>query len=149
MPLQSVPIYISLVYYVLGVFTNISTTVGVWNIPFYFQVAINSDAAYLLFIILFSVSNGYIGSIAMMYGPKMLQSGEDQGRAASLLVSFLVLGLAVGAFTSQLLVALLWNIWKYTCIYCTIFFCLFLKILARLNLDLKSFLSTLILKSLG
>jgi len=70
-------------------------------------VAINSDAAYLLFIIIFSVSNGYIGSIAMMYGPKMLQSGEDQGRAASLLVSFLVLGLAVGAFTSQLLVALL------------------------------------------
>ena len=43
----------------------------------------------------------------MMYGPKMLQNGEDQGRAASLMVSFLVLGLAVGAFTSQLLVALL------------------------------------------
>ena len=58
-------------------------------------------------MILFSISNGFIGSIAMMYGPKMLQNGEDQGRAASLLVSFLVLGLAVGAFTSQLLVALL------------------------------------------
>ena len=43
----------------------------------------------------------------MMYGPKMLQSGEDQGRAASLLVSFLVSGLTLGAFASQLLVALL------------------------------------------
>ena len=43
----------------------------------------------------------------MMYGPKMLQSGEDQGRAASILVFFLVSGLTLGAFASQLLVALL------------------------------------------
>lgn len=71
------------------------------------HVAIHSDTAYLIFMVFFSVSNGYIGSIAMMYGPKMLQSAENQGRAASLLVSFLVSGLALGAFTSQLLVALL------------------------------------------
>ena len=76
-------------------------------ITIYFQVAIYSDTAYLLFMVFFSVSNGYIGSIGMMYGPKMLQSGEDQGRAASLLVSFLVSGLTLGAFASQLLVALL------------------------------------------
>ena len=58
-------------------------------------------------MIVFSMTNGYIGSIAMMYGPKMLSSGEDQGRAASLLVSFLVLGLAVGAALSGYLVKLL------------------------------------------
>ena len=43
----------------------------------------------------------------MMYGPKMLENGEDQGRAASFLVSFLVLGLAVGATMSGLFVQLL------------------------------------------
>jgi len=70
-------------------------------------VAIDSDVAYLIFMIIFSISNGYIGSVVMMFGPKMLQSGEDQGRAASLLVSFLVTGLAAGAFMSQLIVNLL------------------------------------------
>ena len=74
---------------------------------FIFQVLIDSDAAYLIFMIIFSISNGYIGSVVMMFGPKMLQSGEDQGRAASLLVSFLVTGLAAGAFMSQLVVNLL------------------------------------------
>jgi len=71
------------------------------------SVLIDSDAAYLIFMIIFSISNGYIGSVVMMFGPKMLQSGEDQGRAASLLVSFLVTGLAAGAFMSQLIVNLL------------------------------------------
>jgi len=71
------------------------------------SVLIDSDAAYLIFMIIFSISNGYIGSVVMMFGPKMLQSGEDQGRAASLLVSFLVTGLAAGAFMSQLVVNLL------------------------------------------
>ena len=74
---------------------------------FVFQVYIPSDTAYLIFMVVFSISNGYIGSIAMMYGPKMLQNGVDQGRAASFLVSFLVLGLAVGAAMSGLIVQLL------------------------------------------
>ena len=77
------------------------------NFLFHFQVAIYSDTAYILFVITHSVTNGFIGSMGLMYGPKMLHSGEDQGRAASLLVSFLVFGLAIGAFTSQLTVALL------------------------------------------
>jgi len=71
------------------------------------DVYIPSDTAYLIFMVIFSISNGYIGSIAMMYGPKMLQNGVDQGRAASFLVSFLVLGLAVGAAMSGLIVQLL------------------------------------------
>ena len=56
---------------------------------------------------LFSISSGYIGSIVMMYGPKMMTSGEDQGRAASLLVFFLVFGLSVGSAISSFVVALL------------------------------------------
>lgn len=71
------------------------------------QVYIESDIAYIAFMVVFSLTNGYIGSIAMMYGPKMLSNGEDQGRAASLLVSFLVLGLAVGAALSKYVVGLL------------------------------------------
>ena len=72
-----------------------------------FQAYIKSDTAYLIFMIIFSLTNGYIGSIVMMFGPKTLENGEDQGRAASLLVSFLVLGLAVGAALSGYVVTLL------------------------------------------
>ena len=68
---------------------------------------IESDTAYLVFMVIFAISNGYIGGIALMFGPKVLENGVDQGRAASLLVSFLVLGLAVGASMSGLFVKLL------------------------------------------
>ena len=71
------------------------------------DVHIYSDAAYLVFMAIFSLTNGYIGSIAMMFGPKMMGNGQDQGRAAALLVSFLVSGLAVGAAMSGYIVALL------------------------------------------
>lgn len=84
-----------------------STFFLLFLIFFFMQVYIPSDTAYLIFMVIFSISNGYIGSIAMMYGPKMLQNGVDQGRAASFLVSFLVLGLAVGAAMSGLIVQLL------------------------------------------
>ena len=56
-----------------------------------------------------SVSNGYIGNIAMMYGPKMLNNPEDQSRAASILCFFLVLGVSVGALLSAPILQLLWN----------------------------------------
>ena len=74
---------------------------------FFFQVYIESDVVYLLLMVLFSVTNGYISSIVMMYGPKMLENRMNQGKAASVLVSFLVLGLAVGAAFSGILVKLL------------------------------------------
>merc|ERR1712141_894314 len=70
-------------------------------------VYFKSDAVYLVAMALFSISSGYIGSIVMMYGPKMMTSGEDQGRAASLLVFFLVFGLSIGSAISTLVVALL------------------------------------------
>ena len=43
----------------------------------------------------------------MMFGPKMLDRPEDQGRAASFLVFFLVLGLTVGSLLSRPLIQLL------------------------------------------
>jgi len=71
------------------------------------DVHFHSDAVYLILMVLFSVSSGYIGSIVLMYGPKMMNSSEEQGRAASLLVFFLVLGLCLGSATSYGAVTLL------------------------------------------
>ena len=62
---------------------------------------------YLAFMALFAISNGYIGSITLMFGPKMLQNSQDQSQAASILVLFLVLGLAVGAALSDFILRLL------------------------------------------
>ena len=62
---------------------------------------------YLAFMAIFAISNGYIGSIILMFGPKMLQNSQDQSQAASILVLFLVLGLAVGAALSDFILRLL------------------------------------------
>ena len=43
----------------------------------------------------------------MMFGPKTLQSKDDQGKATSFLTTSLVTGLVSGALASQLLVYLL------------------------------------------
>ena len=66
-----------------------------------------SDWAYIGLMALFSVSSGYIGTIIMMFAPKLLPEGQAQATAASILVSFLVLGLAVGSLLSSLSVMLL------------------------------------------
>ena len=68
-----------------------------------------SDTIYLIANATFGITAGYINSIVMMYGPKMLESKVDQGRAASILVFFLVLGLAVGSISSSYVVKLLWK----------------------------------------
>ena len=66
-----------------------------------------SDTIYLIANVTFGITAGYINSIVMMYGPKMLESKVDQGRAASISVFFLVLGLAVGSILSSYIVKLL------------------------------------------
>lgn len=71
------------------------------------KVYFESDAVFMILIALLSISNGYIGNIVMMFGPKMLDHPEDQGRAASILVFFLVFGLTVGALLSKPLLYLL------------------------------------------
>ena len=56
---------------------------------------------------LLSISHGYITNIVMMFGPKTMERQEDQSRAASILVFFLVLGLTFGAVLSAPLLQLL------------------------------------------
>ena len=63
-----------------------------------------SDAWYITFVILLGVSNGYIGNIAMMFGPKSVKNVEHQGTAAAAIVATLVLGCGVGSVISNALV---------------------------------------------
>lgn len=70
------------------------------------SVAFESDVAYVLIMLLFSISNGYIGSICMICGPQVVRSEEAQ-TAASLMVALLGLGLGSGAFLSNFFVKLI------------------------------------------
>jgi len=69
-------------------------------------VAFESDVAYIIIMLLFSVSNGYVGSICMMSGPQMVRP-EEAGTAASLMVAMLGLGLGSGAALSNIFVKLI------------------------------------------
>jgi len=64
-----------------------------------------SDTAYIVIMLLFSLSNGYISNICMMSGPK-ISHPDDQMTAASLMVAFLGLGLGAGAALSNVFTAL-------------------------------------------
>jgi len=70
------------------------------------SVMFESDVAYIIIMLLFSVSNGYIGSICMISGPQVVRPEEAQ-TAASLMVALLGLGLGSGAFLSNFFVKLL------------------------------------------
>uniref|UniRef100_A0A0K2TVN0 Uncharacterized protein n=2 Tax=Lepeophtheirus salmonis TaxID=72036 RepID=A0A0K2TVN0_LEPSM len=68
------------------------------------SVIFESDTIYILLMILFSVSNGYISSICMMSAPGIIKKPEEQSTAASLMVAFLGLGLGVGGALSNVFV---------------------------------------------
>merc|ERR1711892_511412 len=69
-------------------------------------VAFESDIVYIIIMLLFSVSNGYVGSICMICGPQVVRAEEAQ-TAASLMVALLGLGLGTGAFLSNFFVKLI------------------------------------------
>merc|ERR1711997_23606 len=64
-----------------------------------------SDTAYIVIMLLFSLSNGYLSNICMMSGPQVCHP-DDQMTAASLMVACLGIGLASGAALSNLFVAI-------------------------------------------
>ncbi|XP_074845877.1 equilibrative nucleoside transporter 1 [Carettochelys insculpta] len=59
------------------------------------------DAWYIVFIVLFSVSNGYLASLCMCFGPKKVLTHEAE-TAGAIMAFFLSLGLALGAVLSFL-----------------------------------------------
>ncbi|KAK8376004.1 hypothetical protein O3P69_008612 [Scylla paramamosain] len=57
------------------------------------------DSWYILFMLLFSLSNGYCSSLSMMYGPKLVT--EDKAEvASSMMAAMLGLGLLTGGLSS-------------------------------------------------
>ncbi|KAH0622602.1 hypothetical protein JD844_025034 [Phrynosoma platyrhinos] len=67
------------------------------NLP----VIFGHDAWYIIFMIFFSISNGYLASLCMCFGPKKVLSHEAE-TAGTIMAFFLSLGLALGAIFSFL-----------------------------------------------
>ncbi|KAM4604089.1 equilibrative nucleoside transporter 1-like isoform 1-T2 [Polymixia lowei] len=72
-----------------------------YNLPVYFQ----HDAWFIIFMILFAFTNGYLASLCMCFGPKKVESHEAE-TAGAIMAFFLSLGLALGASLSFLTRAL-------------------------------------------
>nr|XP_056708999.1 equilibrative nucleoside transporter 1 [Euleptes europaea] len=67
------------------------------NLPVFFA----HDAWYIIFMIFFSISNGYLASLCMCFGPKKVLPHEAE-TAGAVMAFFLSLGLALGAVSSFL-----------------------------------------------
>ncbi|XP_007429535.1 equilibrative nucleoside transporter 1 [Python bivittatus] len=65
------------------------------NLPVIFA----HDAWYFIFMLLFSISNGYLASLCMRFGPKKVLTHEAE-TAGAIMAFFLSLGLALGAILS-------------------------------------------------
>lgn len=70
------------------------------------QVLFASDAWYIAFIILFAFSNGYVGNIALMWCPRVVDL-QYKGTACSMGIACLVTGCALGSVISYGVVSLL------------------------------------------
>jgi len=90
-----------IVFIPLFMLCNAAPTVR--NLPVIFK----TDADYYALMVIFSVSNGYLGNLCMMMGPKASSDKEEQEMIASLLVAVLVLGIGLGSFVSYPIVNLL------------------------------------------
>ncbi|KAG9275003.1 equilibrative nucleoside transporter 1 [Astyanax mexicanus] len=66
---------------------------------YYLPVVFAHDAWYIIFMILFSFSNGYLASLCMCFGPKKVSQHEAE-TAGAIMAFFLSLGLALGAALS-------------------------------------------------
>eukprot|EP00761_Pharyngomonas_kirbyi_P013695 gb/GECH01013724.1/.p1 GENE.gb/GECH01013724.1/~~gb/GECH01013724.1/.p1 ORF type:complete len:459 (+),score=85.67 gb/GECH01013724.1/:1-1377(+) len=59
---------------------------------------LQNEAFSCVFMVLMAISNGYLSSLAMMFGPSRADEHEKE-TAGSLMVFFLLLGLALGSYT--------------------------------------------------
>ncbi|KAG5266922.1 hypothetical protein AALO_G00237800 [Alosa alosa] len=65
----------------------------------YLPVVFSNDAWYIIFMIIFAFSNGYLASLCMCFGPKKVAQHEAE-TAGAIMAFFLSLGLALGAALS-------------------------------------------------
>ncbi|KAM4903094.1 equilibrative nucleoside transporter 1 isoform 1-T7 [Sylvia borin] len=68
---------------------------------YYLPDVFSHDAWYIVFMIFFSISNGYLASLCMCFGPKKVLAHEAE-TAGAVMAFFLSLGLALGAAVSFL-----------------------------------------------
>ncbi|NXT30577.1 S29A3 protein, partial [Syrrhaptes paradoxus] len=69
------------------------------------MVIFNQDFYPVVFTVLLGLSNGYLGTLVMVYGPKIMP--KELAEAAGVVMTFyLMLGLAVGSACSVLVVHL-------------------------------------------
>jgi len=61
---------------------------------------IASDAATYSIVILFALTNGYLGTLAMQFGPEMVQP-QDRERAGAVMVTMLTVGLTLGVWSGN------------------------------------------------
>ncbi|KAA8583606.1 equilibrative nucleoside transporter 1 [Etheostoma spectabile] len=66
---------------------------------YYLPLVFGHDAWYIIFMIFFSFSNGYLASLCMCFGPKKVSQHEAE-TAGAIMAFFLSLGLALGAAVS-------------------------------------------------
>ncbi|XP_069835276.1 equilibrative nucleoside transporter 3 isoform X2 [Dendropsophus ebraccatus] len=66
-----------------------------------YQVFFQSDVYPIIFITVLGFSNGYLGTLAMVYGPKVVPKEQSEGTAI-VMSFFLGLGLAIGSAFSSL-----------------------------------------------
>lgn len=58
---------------------------------------IASDAATYIIVLIFALTNGYLGTLAMQYGPELVQP-QDRERAGAVMVTMLTVGLTIGVW---------------------------------------------------
>ena len=75
-----------------------SRTAAVW---------FNKDAEFIVIMALFALSNGYLGNICMLHGPKTEANSDLQEETAMILVACLVTGIGCGSFLSYPVLQLL------------------------------------------
>lgn len=69
-------------------------------------VLIDSDILYILLMVVFSISNGYLANLSLICAPKQVREVERE-MASSMMAAFLGVGLAFGSALSLILVKLL------------------------------------------
>ncbi|XP_071963290.1 equilibrative nucleoside transporter 1-like [Antedon mediterranea] len=89
--LLSILVVVRFAFIPLFMLCNISSS----SLPLVF----NHDAYPIIFTIFFAASNGYLGSLCMMYGPRKVQKGYRE-TAGNMMALFLALGLALGSLLS-------------------------------------------------
>ncbi|XP_037072363.1 equilibrative nucleoside transporter 1-like [Pollicipes pollicipes] len=71
-----------------------------------FMYLFDHDAYYIVIMIVFGLSNGYLATLCMIYGPGSVEP-EEQNTASSMMAAFLGLGLCLGALLSNVTIKII------------------------------------------